>query len=184
MWLAGVRFSQHIAEGGGLISALSGRRVLAPSLRALHHDAVLKPLDAAARKRIETVLRARPETGFDLRAAMKRDVASIDVTLRRLQAAPDPKAYFARIASMPAPPQDFTVPSAEEIAAFHTIMERIEDVLGQPLSQRIGRIAEIEAGRSAWHPFFRRVGPSAAPLETGGGEIAGRRQSLLDAVTK
>jgi hypothetical protein len=186
MWLAGVRFSRHIAEGGSLISALSARRVMAASLRAIHRDAVLKALDADTKKRIEQVLRAMPEDGFDWAVAMKREEVSMDVTLRRLQAAPDPKGYFARLAQMPTPPSDFTVPSASDIAAFHAFMGRVEDALSQPLSQRRARLAAAEAGRPALHQFFRRFGPSAMPLDTSGLwiEIAGRRNSLLDAITK
>jgi hypothetical protein len=186
MWLTGVRFSRHVAEGGGLRSVLSGRRVMNASLRAIHRSGVLVSLDADAKKRIEVVLRALPETGFDWAEAMKRDEASMDVTLRQLQAAPDPKAYFARIAQMPAPPPNFTVPSASEIAAFQAFMGRVEDALAQPLSQRTARLAEAEAGRAALHQFFRRVGPSALPLDGTGlwTEIAGRRRSLLEAVTK
>jgi hypothetical protein len=185
MWLAGVRFSRHIAEGGSLISALSGQRVMAASLRAIHRDAVLKSLDAGTKQRIEIVLRALPETGFDWAAAMRRDTASLDVTLQRLQAASDPKAEFARISGTPAP-ADFTVPSAAEIAAFHAFMGRVEDALAQPLSQRTNKLREGEAVRRALHPFFRTFSPSTLPLVTSGQwiEIAGRRQSLLDAVTK
>lgn len=181
----GVRFSRHIAEGGSLISALSGQRVMAASLRAIHRDAVLKSLDASTKKRIEIVLRALPEAGFDWAAAMRRDTASLDVTLQRFQAASDPKAEFARISGTPAP-GDFTVPSAAEIAAFQAFMERVEDALAQPLSQRTNKLREGEASRRSLHPFFRMFSPSTLPLVTSGQwiEIAGRRQSLLDAVTK
>jgi hypothetical protein len=183
MWLAGVRFSQHIAQGGSLISALSGGRVMAPSLRAIHREPVLRSLDADTKKRIEAVLRAMPETGFDLAAAMRRDTASLDVTLSELQAAADQKAYLARIGA----PADMTAPSPAEIAAFHAFMERIEEALALPLIiQRGSKLAEVEAGRQALHPFFRRFSPSSMPLGTSALwiEIAGRRQSLLDAVTR
>ena len=182
MWLAGVRFSQHIAQGGSLISALSGARVMAPSLRAIHREPVIRSLDSDMKKRIEAVLRAMPETGFDLAAAMRRDTASLDVTLTELQAAADEKAYLARLGA----PADMTAPSPAEIAAFHAFMERIEEALALPLSQRRSKLAEVEAGRQALHPFFRRFSPSSEPLGTSAMwiEIAGRRQSLLDAVTR
>ncbi len=183
MWLAGIRFSRHIAEGGSLISALSGRRVMEPSLRAIHREAVLKGIDAATKKRIELVLRAMPEDGFDWSAAMRRDAASFEVTLRRLQTAQDPKAYLRSLSGAPVP-ADFTVPSAADIAAFHAFTERVVTALAQPLDQRMTRLREIEAGRPALHVFFRQHSPSAIPLEGSWTEIAGRRQSLLDAVTK
>ena len=81
-------------------------------------------------------------------------------------------------------PADFTVPSAADIAAFHAFTERVVTALAQPLDQRMTRLREIEAGRPALHVFFRQHSPSAIPLEGSWTEIAGRRQSLLDAVTK
>jgi hypothetical protein len=80
-----------------------------------------------------------------------------------------------------------TAPSPAEIAAFHAFMERIEEALALPLIiQRGSKLAEVEAGRQALHPFFRRFSPSSMPLGTSALwiEIAGRRQSLLDAVTR
>ena len=185
MWLAGVRFSQHIAQGGSLISALSGRRVLAPSLRALHRDLVLKSLDAATRKRIDTVLRAMPETGFDWSAAMKREEGSLAVLVGRLQSAPDPRAYYAKSTGVAAP-ADFTVPAPAEVAAFHAFMGRIESALTLPPGQWHDKLTEIEKSRAALHPFFQGFVVLTPAVERGSGwvELAGRRQSLLDAVTK
>ena len=183
MWLAGVRFSRHIAEGGSLIHALSGRRVMEPSLRAIHRDAVLMALDLGAKKRIEQVLRALPEDGLDWSAAMRRDAASFEVTLQRLLTAPDPKAYIARLGGVPVP-ADFTVPSAADIAAFHAFTERVVAALAQPLDQRMARLREAEAGRPALRAFFQGYSPSALPLEGSWTEIAGRRRSLLEALTR
>jgi hypothetical protein len=182
-WLASVRFSQHVAQGGSLIALLSGRRVMTAALRALHATAAKTSLDAATRKRIETAVRALPETGFDWAAAMRQEEASIDVTVRAMTSAPDPKAYYARIAQVPAAPADFTVPSAAEVAAFHAFMSRIEAALALPFDQAKPKLAAAEGTRSALHPFFQRavalVGKGFDDIE-----IPARRQALLDAVTK
>jgi hypothetical protein len=183
MWLAGIRFSRHIAEGGSLISALSGARVMSLSLRAIHREAVLKAIDEATKKRIELVLRALPEDGVDWSAAMRRDAASFEVTLQRLQAMPDPKAYLTKIGGA-VPPADFTMPSAAEVAAFHAFTGRVVAALVLPLAQRLARLREIEAGRPALHVLFRQRSPSAMPLGNQWIEIAGHRRGVLDAVTK
>jgi hypothetical protein len=182
MWLAGVRFSQHIAQGGSLISALSGRRVMDASLRAIQRDEVLKSLDATGKKRIETVVRALPEAGFDWSAAMKREEASIDVTLMRLRAAPDPKALYAGIGA----PADWTVPSPAEGAAFHAFMGRVQSVLAMPPGRWRERLAEIEKTRTSLHPFFQRFVVNTTAVETGSAwmEFTARRLALLDAVTR
>jgi hypothetical protein len=183
MWLAGIRFSRHLAEGGSLISALSGQRVMTESLRAMHRGGVINALDAGTKKRLETFLRALPEDGFDWSAAMRRDAASFDVTLQRLQAMPDPKAYLTRIGGA-VPPADFTMPSAAEIGVYRAFVARVVDALSLPLSQRLKRLREIEAERPALHVLFRQRSPSAMPLGSQWIEIAGRRNSLLETLTR
>ena len=183
MWIAGVRFSRHMAEGGSLISALSGQRVMELSLRAIHRDAVLNALDASTKKRLELFLRALPEDGLDWSAAMRRDAQSFEVTLRQLQTVPNPKAYLASFGGPPVP-ADFTVPTAAEIAAYHAYTDRVVGALALPLDQRSSKLREIEAGRPALHVFFRQYTPVTMPLGTSWIEIAGRRQSLLEALAK
>ncbi len=70
-WLAAIRFSQHVAQGGTLISLLSANSVLLPSLRGLAGEASRLTLDSRAR--IEAGLRVLPETGFDWPDAMQQE---------------------------------------------------------------------------------------------------------------
>jgi hypothetical protein len=183
MWLAGVRFSRHMAEGGSLISALSGGRVMQLSLRALQRDEVLTGLDATTKKRIELFLRALPEDGVDWSAAMRRDAQSFEVTLQQLQTASDPKASLAGLGGVPLP-ADFKMPTAAEIAVYHAYTDRAVLALALPIDQRVNRLREIEASRSALHVLFRQYTPSVMPLGNAWTEIAGRRKALLEAVTR
>jgi hypothetical protein len=80
-WLAGVRFSQHLASGGTLISLLSARLSLSPALKSLAR--VAPQLDAAQRKQIDTVVRALPQAGFNWSEAMKRE-GDVLATAKRL----------------------------------------------------------------------------------------------------
>jgi len=182
MWLAGVRFSRHLAEGGSLIHALSGRRVMEQSLRAIHRDGALNALDANTKKRLEQFLRALPEDGFDWSAAMRRDADSFEVTLQELLKSPDPKAALARLGG--AVPADFTLPTAAEVAAYHAYRDRVVAALALPLDQRSSKLREIEAGRSALHVLFQGYTPGTTMLGGGWTEIAGRRQSLLEALAR
>jgi len=81
VWIAGVRFSQHLASGGTLISLLSSRLALSPALKSLAR--VAPQLDAARRKQIETAVRAIPDAGFDWVDAMKRE-ADVLAAAKRL----------------------------------------------------------------------------------------------------
>ncbi len=83
VWLAGVRFSQHVARDGTLISLLSARLFLSPALKSLARAATQPSLDAARRKDIADVIRRLPEAGFDWADAMRRE-ADLVATARRL----------------------------------------------------------------------------------------------------
>src|SRR5436189_3186932 len=82
IWLAGVRFSQHLAQGGTLISLLSANSILTPNLNALAGAAARRPLDAERGKRIQAVVQALPETGFDWADAMRREGDTLAVGVR------------------------------------------------------------------------------------------------------
>ena len=84
VWLAGIRFSQHVAHNGTLISLLSARLSLSPALKSLAR--VAPQLDAAQRQQVDTALRAIPDAGLDWADAMKRE-ADVLATAKRL----DPK---------------------------------------------------------------------------------------------
>jgi hypothetical protein len=182
-WLAAIRFSQHIPQGGSLIGALSAKRVLEPGLRALNGDGVIPALDAAGRKRVEAVVRALPAAGLDWSAAIGYEEVAIDVTVKRLQAASDPRALFARIYGSPAP-ADFSVPSPADVAAFHAFMTRVEGVFKLPPAQWHDGLADVEKSRSTLHPFFQRFTVMTPAVERGANwmEIGSLRQSILDAV--
>ena len=80
VWLAGVRFSQHVAHGGTLLSQLSARLSLSPSLKSLAR--VAPQLDAARRKEIAAVVSAIPEAGLDWVDAMRREAEVLALAKR------------------------------------------------------------------------------------------------------
>jgi hypothetical protein len=113
VWLAGVRFSQHVAHDGTLIALLSARLSLSPSLKSLVRAASQPSLDTAHRQQIAAVVRAIPDAGFDWADAMHREE---NLVVARLKTA-------AEAASRRAPDQaevKAAMPSqtkADEIAA-------------------------------------------------------------------
>jgi hypothetical protein len=114
---------------------------------------------------------------------MKREEASIDMTARAMAASRDPRAYYAAIARVPVASVDFGAPSANDVAAFHAFMARLENALSLPLDQAREKLAEIERTREGLHPFFRN---SIALVARGFDdiEIPGRRKSILEALGK
>lgn len=82
-WLAGVRFSQHVAHDGTLISLLSARLSLSPALTSLSRASAQPSLDATHRQQILATVRAIPEAGFDWADAMRREAEVLAIAKRR-----------------------------------------------------------------------------------------------------
>jgi hypothetical protein len=154
-WLAGIRFSQHLAEGGTLISLLSANSILMPTLNALADVASRGALDAGQRKRMQTAVQALPETGFDWADAMRRegDVLVVGV---RMKAVPNLR------------PQD--------VDALRATVTRIADALRLPPDRARTVLATVNLGS---FPL-----PSPTKINGVREDVRAARQKLLDALTR
>lgn len=151
-WLAGLRFSQHLARGGTLISLLSANAFLIPSLSALASAASQRQLNAEQRKQIESAVRGLPETGFDWADAMRREGDAL-VAGVRLNAVPNLRA--------------------QDLEALRAIVTRISDALRLPPDRARTALAAINVGS---FPL-----PSPARINSAREDIRAARQKVLDA---
>jgi hypothetical protein len=74
-WLAAIRFSQHLAQGGTLISLFSAQSILVPTLRALASET--SRLSADSRAKVAAVVGMLPETAFNWADAMRREESAL-----------------------------------------------------------------------------------------------------------
>jgi hypothetical protein len=79
-WLAGVRFSQHLAQGGTLISLFSAQSILLPTLQELAGE--MSRLNPESRAKVDAAVRTLPETAFDWPDAMRREESVLAVGVR------------------------------------------------------------------------------------------------------
>jgi len=122
-WLATVRFSQHVAQGGTLISLLSASSFLVPSLHSLaNHVSRLSP---DSRARIEIGLRALPATGFDWPAAIREEGNALAAGVR-LNAVPNLRT--------------------EDLGALRTTVSQIADALSLPPDRARTALANVNLG--------------------------------------
>ena len=83
-WLAGVRFSQHVAQDGSLVSVLAGKAILEANLRALTSASQTSRLDADTATRVETAIRTLSPRTFDWGAAFRRETSAVNVMLQQM----------------------------------------------------------------------------------------------------
>lgn len=122
-WLAAIRFSQHLAQGGTLISLLSAQSILVPTLRALANEA--SRLSASSRASVATAVRGLPDTAFDWADAMRREENALATNVR-LKLAPNV--------------------TAQDLGALRTAMSRISDAMQMPPDRARTALAGINLG--------------------------------------
>ena len=182
-WLAGIRFSQHLAKGGSLIFSLVAKMGLISNFHALTQAAQNGVLNGEQKKQVEAVVRALPETGFDWGQALWYDAdTSTDMTIKQMAEATSPGAYYQELMGAPAP-DNFTVPKASEIAVYHKLMASAEEALRLPPEQASERLKTLQASVKTLHPFFQQIIPSFTRVNDARGEVQAARQKLLQAVS-
>jgi hypothetical protein len=187
-WLAGVRFSQHLAKQGGLIFPLIGRAMLLPNLYALTKAAQSDALNEAQRRQIELVVRAMPETGFDWSAAVRVEEAVLEAEIRRMAQTSNPYSYYEETMNYGTvkgrlTQENFTVPNEADIAALRKYMSSAAEALRLPPDAARGRLQTAESSRKTLHPYLQETAPSLSRTCEVRAEIQAARQKLLQAVT-
>jgi hypothetical protein len=180
-WLAGVRFSQDVAQRGSLISLLTARAMLNSNLHALNQALMNASLDAGERARIDRLLRALPDTAFDWSQALRREEASVEVAVQQLSQASDPKAYYRAMMGQPAP-ENFSLPTPSDVVAFRRLMTRAAEMLRLPPARVAQQLKDMEASENTLHPFFQRTIPSLSRINDVRAELLADRQTLLRVV--
>jgi hypothetical protein len=179
-WLAGIRFSQHLARGGSLLATLVANAVLTDELRPLTKTAQSGTLDAAERSQVAAAIRTLPESGFDWGQAMWYEELALEVTMTEMGKAASPAAYQELMGTPP--PENFTVPKATEIVAYRKFMNSVEEALRLSPDAAGERLKTLQDSAKTLHPFFRDSIPSLTRINETRTETLAARQKLLQAV--
>jgi hypothetical protein len=182
-WLDGVRFSQHLAKGGTLIFKLVARMALLSNLDALTRAEQAGQLDDGQKHAIAAAVRALPDDGFDWSEAMAFEEASLEISVRQMQQATSPAAYYQEIMGKPAP-SSFSIPGPNDIAACRSLFKDAEAALRLPPEQARARLEDIQSRMTKLHPFFQETIPALAKINQARSEIKESREKLLLAMSQ
>jgi hypothetical protein len=180
-WLAGIRFSQHLSQGGPLIFLLIAKATLMPNLNALTSAARNALLPLAEKQRVETALRNLPETAFDWGGALLLEEAAIEMFADELASGPEPAKLYATVMGDEAA-KTFTLPTANDRAIFHQLMLSAENALRQPPDAAREKLVKLQAQINSLSPFFQQTTPSFTKENEARAEIAAARAKLLQAL--
>jgi hypothetical protein len=180
-WLAGIRFSQHLASGGSLIFSLVAKMGLVSNFHALTQAAQSGALSSAQKRQIEAATRALPDTGLDWGRALWYEEDPLNVGVKQMAEAASPAAYYQEMMGSPAA-KHFTLPTASDVAAFHKLMNLAEEALRLTPDAANERLRTLQDSVKTLHPFFQEVTPSFTHINDARIETQAARQKLLQAV--
>ena len=78
---------------------------------------------------------------------------TVEVAIREMAKAANPSAYYRELMGTTAP-ENFTMPSDAEIAAFRKLMNSAEEALRLPPAAAAERLKILQDSVQTLHPFF------------------------------
>jgi hypothetical protein len=181
-WLAGIRFSQHLARGGGLIFSLIAKMALLSNFNALTQAAQNGGWSNLERKQVQEVIRVLPDTGFDWSEALWYEQSGLNVGAKQIAAAANPRKYYEEMMGHPAP-AIFDAPNASDDAAFQKLMGAAEATLRLPPEQAQDRLHALQESVKTLHPFYRETTPSFSRINDARTEVQAAREKLLQTIS-
>jgi len=181
-WLAGIRFSEHLARGGTLIFALVAKSALLPDLRALASEDRQGHFSDAQKKQIAAAVHTLREDGFDWAAAWGLETTTLEQFLAELRGAPNPPELYELVAGQ-ALPHGAGVPSPEDARRFQAYMNSVQTALNLPPAATTARLEALEPQRRTLPEAIQRLIPSAQKVNSARVEVLNARKGLLENVT-
>jgi hypothetical protein len=181
-WLAGMRFTGHLAKGGSLIFALIAKSTLLPNLHALMAEVKQGHLNASQKQQITSALMTLPEDGFDWSRAWEIEEVSGEHFLAEVQRSPSPVATYSELMGKPES-TNCVPPTAQEVQAYRDYMNEVSTALrlAPPTTKR--RLLELDSKAKDICEPIRNLIPSPQRVNDARVEIMTARKELLDALS-
>jgi hypothetical protein len=180
-WLAGIRFSEHMANGGSLIFALIAKSTLLPNLQALTAAATQGSLTNSQKEEIFAQLRRIPEDGFNWAAAWGFEELAGERTLQVIRDSEDPGATYELLMGS-AHAGQIKAPTSENIEKYRVYMRAVQAALGAPPERTTAQISALESQRLTLTVVAQQIIPNAQKENDARLEVLAARKKLLEAL--
>jgi len=180
-WLAGIRFSGHLANGGSLIFALIAKSTLLPNLQALTAAATQGRLTKTQKEEISAQLKGMPVEGFNWVAAWGFEELSGERTLQEIRDSKDPGATYETLMGSTASSR-ISAPTSQDIEKYRAYMRAVQAALGAPPETAKARISALEPQRLALTVVAQEIIPNAQRENDARLEVLAARKKLLGAL--
>lgn len=197
-WLAGLRFSAHLAEQGPLLGAVVGSSAMEANLHALSDAVRAGTVDPSTMTKIASAITALPEGGVGWSAAVRSEVRTLSITLSASEGSADPAsaiaAYLPRAGKQPLAdelaqqlglqPKQLADAQAVRGVLRHArsvlseIEPRITAALRRPPGEALAELRAVDA-RARQAPVLSEVWPAIERIESSRLAVARARAELL-----
>ena len=179
--LAGIRFSEHLANGGSLISVLTAKNSLLPVFQLLTQEATKGRLTEAQKKQALGALKALPDDGFDWAAAWEMEELSMETFFAELRSSKAPKSTYE--ASMgEAMPEGATIPEPKDLNRFREYMAAVKAELKLSPDAARARLEILVTQKGTLGELTQRLVPSPGKVNESRAEVLAARKALLVAL--
>ena len=180
-WLAGIRFSEHLANGGSLIFALIAKSALLPNLQALAAAAARRQISELQKKQVLLTLKGMPEAGFDWSAAWGFEELTGETFLEEMKTSTNPASTYESLMDSPIP-SGASAPNSKDIEKYRAYMKAAQTALSLPPETAKARLSELEPDMLALTPVAQQIIPSAQKENDARLEILKVRKELLETI--
>jgi hypothetical protein len=180
-WLAGIRFSEHLAKGGALIFALIAKSALLPNLRALTTESKQGHLSDTQKKQVSVLLKGMREDGFDWSAAWGLEEIGVIAIFAEVRSSANPGATFQMIVGEPLP-SGAEPPNSEDISKYREYMTAVQAMLNLSPDAAKARLRALETQRRALPESVQQVTPGTQKLNDARLEVFLARNELLESI--
>jgi len=179
--LAGIRFSEHLANGGSLISVLTAKNSLLPVFQLLTQEATKGRLTEAQKKQALGALKVLPDDGFDWAAAWEMEELSMETFFAELRSSKAPKSTYE--ASMgEAMPEGATIPEPKDLNRFREYMAAVKAELKLSPDAARARLEILVTQKGTLGELTQRLVPSPGKVNESRAEVLAARKALLVAL--
>ena len=180
-WLDGVRFSQHLAQGGTLIFKLVARAALLSDFQALTSAARHGQLPTAQKAQVAKAIQSLPPDVFDWSEALGLEEAAFELAVQEIRQSKNPVAVYQDLYGQQ-PSGNFAVPSEKEVVAFRAVIVQAQAALRLPPDEARSHLGKLQEQEEQFGNFFEDSVPSILTINERRAEVETARKKLLDAL--
>lgn len=181
-WLAGIRFSRHLANGGPLVFALIARSMLMPNFHALSLEMKRGHLSEIQKKQISSLLKEMPGDCFNWGAAWELEESAGEQFLREMASSKNPAKTYESLAGFPMP-EGAKPPSAADLRGYSEYTNAVQNALTLPPDAAKIKLAALEAQRRGLSEIAQNTIPNPLKINEARTEVYGARKELLEALS-